>query len=317
MPDFGQLSEIDLRKLWINEAADFTPWLAENIDTLGRALGLDLELKSRETSVGAFSCDLHARDLASGRSVVIENQLEATDHDHLGKLLTYAAGLEASVIVWVAKEIRDEHRAALEWLNRKTGTDTHFFAVVPRVFRIDNSKPAYEFQLIVSPNEWEDIIVEPPQPPSPREETYKRFFQALIDCLREEHQFCNARKAQPQSWIRLSSQINSNIGFYVAFTRSRTLKVELFVEYSARDKCKELFDALFERKQVIEHELGEQLAWERLDEGIGSRLALYKDGVIDATPDDLEVLRKWAISKLLLFREKLSPHVRETIQKIG
>ena len=136
--EFGKLEHLDLRLAWNNEASNFTPWLADNIQVLGDVLGLELALREREASVGNFSCDLHAVDLASGRTVIIENQLEVTDHSHLGQLLTYAAGLEAGVVVWIAREIRDEHKAALDWLNRKTSADTNFFAIVPRVFRIDD-----------------------------------------------------------------------------------------------------------------------------------------------------------------------------------
>lgn len=117
---FGNLTIMEIREIWAREATDFTPWLADNIQLLGKEIGLELELIEREASVGSFSCDIHAIDLTNNREVVIENQLEPTDHGHLGQLLTYAAGIEACVVIWIAKEIKDEHRAALDWLNRKT-----------------------------------------------------------------------------------------------------------------------------------------------------------------------------------------------------
>lgn len=136
MPNLSSLQRVDLREVWPHEANDFTPWLEDNIDTLGDVLGLDLEVEAREASVGPFSLDLLARDLGSNRRVVIENQLDATDHGHLGKLLTYAAGFDASVVVWLVREFRPEHRATLDWLNHRTGEDTAFFGVVVEAWKI-------------------------------------------------------------------------------------------------------------------------------------------------------------------------------------
>src|SRR5512137_367401 len=138
MNDFGEIKPVDIREIWPNEATDFTPWLVENIDRLGQALGMEIEVQEREADVGDFSLDIMAKDLGTGRTVVIENQLTETDHDHLGKLLTYAGGFDAGVLVWIAKELRDEHRRALEWLNEH---DVHSFGVVIEVLRIDDSKP--------------------------------------------------------------------------------------------------------------------------------------------------------------------------------
>lgn len=146
--------EHDLRTVWSNEAQAFTPWLAEHLDALGDALGIAIELEERESSVGAFSLDILARDQDSGEAVVIENQIEQSDHEHLGKLITYASGKDAKWIVWIVKEAREEHRAAIEWLNKISDDTIGFFLVEIQLWKIDDSNPAPKFEVVEQPNGW-------------------------------------------------------------------------------------------------------------------------------------------------------------------
>ncbi len=152
----GRIEHVPLRDVWEHEALAFTPWLAANLDLVARELGVAaLDRVDEEVAVGNFSLDILART-HDGRLVVIENQLESTDHTHLGQLLTYASGLGASIIVWVSSKVRDEHQSALTWLNENTGGDVHFFALEVGAVRIGDSLPAPVFNVRVRPNDWQE-----------------------------------------------------------------------------------------------------------------------------------------------------------------
>ena len=155
---FGKLQDLPLRNAWTNEARDFTPWLAENIDHIAEAIGVPLELTGQEVAVETFSADILARNPADGTVVLIENQLEQTDHTHLGQIMTYLAGLEAQTVVWIAPAFREPHLSAIRWLNEHTADGFAFFAVRLRVVRIGDSPYAPVFEVVEKPNDWERDI---------------------------------------------------------------------------------------------------------------------------------------------------------------
>lgn len=156
----GKIKKIDLRTIWASESSDFTPWLAkeENIALLSDAIGMDLEVESQEKNVGPFRADILARDLATNHYVLIENQIEQTDHNHLGQIMTYAAGLDAFSIVWIAKSFTEEHRAALDWLNRITDENINFFGIEVEAIQIGDSLPAPQFDVVAKPNGWSKSV---------------------------------------------------------------------------------------------------------------------------------------------------------------
>lgn len=313
---FGKITKLNLREVWAKEASDFTPWLAENITALGEALGIELELQSREAAVGDFSLDLLAKDLGSGRTVIIENQLTQTDHDHLGKLLTYAAGFSASTVIWVAETIRDEHRQSLEWLNQRTDEETHFFGVVIEVFKIDDSKPAYSFNPVVFPNEWQKSKKrEATTNVSSKGEAYRNYFQSLIDELRENHRFTNAKIGQPQNWYTFSSGF-SNIPIGAVFAMGEKTRVELYIDVQDGEKNKAIFDKLHEQKDLIQKEYGSTLEWERLDDKRASRIAIYRDGSIESSEEVLSEIKQWHIENLLKFKKTFAFFLKNTIKSI-
>lgn len=158
IPDLGTLKEVKVREAWPHEAHSFTPWLAEHLDTLAEVIGIPLELKGREVAVDTFSADILARNPMDDSLVLIENQLEATDHTHLGQIMTYLAGLEAHVVIWIAADFCDAHLSAVRWLNDHTVPPFAFFAVKVKVVRIGNSPLAPIFDVVVKPNQWERTL---------------------------------------------------------------------------------------------------------------------------------------------------------------
>lgn len=306
----GSLSRANLRDVWPHEAHDFTPWLVQHIDELARVLQLELEVEAREADVGAFSLDILARDLGRDRLVVIENQLEPTDHVHLGQLITYAAGLEAGVVVWVSAEFREEHRQALDWLNRGDNNETEYFGVEIELVRVDDSRPAPSFRLVAYPNNWSRAQRRTGghdgATPSGLRLRYQAFFQTLIDELREAHRFTNARAGQPQNWYSFASG-KAGLTYGMSFATSGELRTELYIDLQDKAKNEALFDALAAQKSALEHAFGEPLRWERLDARRACRIACYTQGSIDDPSDRLELHRKWSVERLLRFRRVFGP----------
>lgn len=316
MPDFGNIQKINIREIWQHEAQNFTPWLAKNLEKLGKSVGMDLEMIEQEASVGNFSLDILAKDLSTGHNVIIENQFGDTDHDHLGKMLTYAAGFDASKVIWISENVRDEHRQTIEWLNQRTDTDTQFFAIEIEVFKIDNSKPAYNFKPVVFPNEWRKSKKQnSSESPSAKGEAYREYFQELIDELREKHSFTKAKVAFPQNWYSFPSGI-SGISYGTSFAQGGRVRTELYIDLGDSDKNKKLFDWLFDQRQTIESEFGETLDWERLEDRRASRVAIYREGSIDEI-EKLKEIQAWAIQELLKFRKAFSSRLKTYKSQIG
>ena len=316
MVELARIEEVDLREAWLNETSKFTPWLLKNIDLLGDALGLELEVQEREASVGTFSLDLLARDVGNGRPVIIENQLEQTDHSHLGQLLTYAAGYDASAIVWIAKEFRDEHRAALDFLNGRTGEDTEFFGVVVELWKIDNSRPAPHFMVVSAPNDWQKRTKSQTAQRSERGERYRKFFQPLMDRLRENGEFTSARrvrKAPSESWTSFSTG-HRGTSYNPSFARNNKTRVEVYIDNGDKEWNKQQFDQLLERKSEIESQIGSDFSWERLDDKRACRISAVQQGSIDDDPETLEEIREWMIDRLIAFERVFGPILAELVE---
>lgn len=313
----SDIQNVDLREVWPNEAADFTPWLAENISNLGDALGLELELQSREAPVGSYSLDLLAHDLGSDRPVIIENQLEATNHTHLGQLLTYASGYDAHVAVWIAKEFKDEHRQALDWLNQRSDENTEFFGVVIQVWKIDDSRPAPHFKLVATPNDWRKGKVTTKQEgtTSERGEAYRVFFQGLVDRLSEEYQFKGVRRVKP-TYVHVFPSGFSGFSYHVKFDQRKKATIQLFIQRGDKDQSRRIFSQLEESKEVIEAELQEPLEWVQLEDRKRCRVVAARPGAITDNQETLEEIQDWMIEKLLKFKQVFGPRLKDLVDAL-
>ena len=261
MTTLGKIERIsDLRTIWPHEARDFSKWLAqdENLAMLSCTIGIDISLEERESAVGNFSVDLFATEEGTGRKIIIENQLEDTNHDHLGKIITYASGKGAEVIIWIVKHARDEHRQAIEWLNQHTDENMGFFLIEIELWRINDSLPAPKFNVIEKPNDWAKTM-KVVDGLSAHQKMQLEFWQAFIEHAYKREDFRNVfsqRKAQPQHWYSLS--VGSSV-YHISFTLN-TQKKKIGAEiYFSNDK--EMFDRFKEKADEIEQELGVKAEW--------------------------------------------------------
>lgn len=311
----GTLLPVSPREVWINEAHDFTPWLSQNLDLLGSALDMDLEFVRTESSVGSYSCDIEALETGTKRRVVIENQLEQTDHSHLGQLLTYAAGLDATVVIWISTKVRDEHREAIDFLNRHTREGLDFFAIALELVRIGDSRPAVVFRLAASPNAWAKSAATPGgAQTSEKMNAYQAFFQPLMDELREAYQFTNAKAAQPQSWYAFSSG-TTGVTYGVAFTNKNEFRVEFYIDVGNAARNKAIFDHYYALKAQLEGAIGSELSWDRLDGKQASRISVaLPSKAIQHSVDEGALMRAWAIKQLLAFKKAFGPNLKSIVQ---
>lgn len=274
----GKLEEVDIRELWKHEQYDFSEWLSkkENIENLNDILGLTLVDISKETYVGSYRCDLFAKDETTGIKVIIENQLEMSNHDHLGKIITYASGLDARVIVWIVKEAREEHRSAIEWLNNNTNSNINFFLIEIHAYKIGNSDNAPMFQVIEQPNDFiknnkstnSNDTMNKSQ--SQRLEFWNQFNNVLI----ERGKPFNIRKATTDHWYNVAIGTSDAHIDITLVNKDSVIGVELYITDN-----KELFDKLYQRKDEIENDLGLKLDWRRLNNSKASRIVTFIKGL--------------------------------------
>lgn len=291
--ELSRLTKLPLRDAWKHEAIDFTNWLAseENLQLLSESIGIDLLNAQTEVGVGQFHVDILAED-ENGHKVVIENQLESTNHDHLGKIITYASGLGAEVVIWIVSRAREEHEQAINWLNENTTEQANFFLIEIEVWKIGDSAPAPRFNVISKPNDWAKTVKQSGNGNKVTELKLQQ--QAFFELVREygssSAKFIKSwQTPRAQHWytIRIGSSkahISATIN-----SKEKLVAVELYINDN-----KEIFQKLYEHKDEIETKLGMKLDWQELVDKKASRIIIAKDG--DFSDDnDMNNLVIWIV----------------------
>ncbi|MBR5767518.1 MAG: DUF4268 domain-containing protein [Clostridia bacterium] len=303
----GRLEEVkNLRSVFPSEASDFTPWLAdeENIELLGEAVGIDMIAEEREATVGSFHADIVAFEKDTEKRIIIENQLEETNHDHLGKLITYAAGKQAETVIWIVRSARDEHRAAIEWLNSNTCDNIRFFLCELKLFRIGNSEIAPKFEVIERPNEWaREKKEEDEGKKTANAQLYYEYWEEFQNAAFKNELFSKTfrrRKAGKHHWLTFSVG-SSECSLNTLMLKSKgKIGVELYIKDN-----KELFKYLLESKEIIEKETGLTYSWKELPEKKACRIVIEKNAAF-GDPSDKKTQFEWLISTMIKTQKSFS-----------
>ena len=318
--NLARIQRVSLREGWPNEAHDFTPWLGRNIGELGAALGVDLELQEAESPVGSRSLDIFATDRSDGRPVIIENQLEATDNDHLSRLLIYSSGKDAKIVVWVAREILDEHRQVLDWLNQRTDENTQFYGVAVELWKIDNSRAAPYFSVVTAPNEWRKRNIGNRQGgfAASRNQNTALFHRQLVEKLEREHNHAVAeRRGSRGAWCILEN-LTGQDHYSTDFTTTLRVNFWVYDFPTDSDRRQRLFEQLKERQETVEAvlcnpDLGEWFEWSTADHsgGKASGASVYRGDDFHRNPQLWDEYHDWIIAKFFRFREVFTPLLAE------
>lgn len=307
----GTLEQVSVRSVWPKEAGDFTPWLAENVELMSDALGMELEFEGQEVSVGGYSADLVLRDRSSDAVVVVENMYGSTDHDHLGKLITYAAGLDASYAVLLTERFRPEHRSSLNWLNKISTEGCGFFGLSLEVWRIGDSNPAPRLRVDVQPDDWsKSVRAAKEREDKERHVLRRRFWEGVQSRFREDSADW-AGRGQPsrESWMTFKSR--QAVGFNVTWCRPGgvpSLRVEAYVDTGEADSTADVYSYLESRRDEIEEAFGEALEWSPLEKRRASRVSSYFPKPIGLKEEDLwPEAQAWAVPTLGRLRAAIDP----------
>ncbi len=307
--ELARLKKVDLREVWNHEAIDFTNWLAlrENIDLLSEEIGVEIKPIKTEANVGTFKVDILAEEETSGRKIIIENQLEDTNHDHLGKIITYASGYDAEIIIWIVRDFRDEHQRAVEWLNEHTDEKTGFFLIKVELWQIEGSNPAPKFEVIVSPNEWAKAIKSGPAGGELTETKLQQldFWTRFKDYVKSKDPKTHfGHSPRPQHWYNISIGISDAHIALTIDSRKNLLGCEIYI-----NRNKDLFSYLKDHMDEIEKELGVKAEW--IDAAVASRIVIKKE--ISDLFSKIEIANNftWLYEKTLLFRRVFSKYLND------
>jgi hypothetical protein len=277
MANLGHLRKIDLREVWKHEALDFTHWLSkeENIQLLSDEIGISIIDVRPEESIGRYNVDLVGIDEDSGKSIIIENQLDYTDHKHLGQIITYASGYDASIIVWIVKEAREEHRKAVEWLNNHTSADLSFILIRMELWQIGDSPYAPKFHIIAEPNDWAKEIQQSQSISSELTDTRLKqleFWQQFIDYTKNHKTKLRiGRKARARHWYNISFGTSEAHLSLTISMRENLMACSIYIP-----NAPDLYERFKENREVIEANLQTQFEWMALEGKLASRIKVEK-----------------------------------------
>ncbi len=302
--DLAKLQKIDLREVWSIEP-DFTKWLVkkENLDLLGEEIGVGIKLITTEANVGNFRVDIFAEEESSGRKIIIENQLEDTNHDHLGKIITYASGYDAEIILWVVRDAREQHQRAIEWLNEHTDEKTGYFLIKVELWQIEGSKPAPKFDVLVRPNEWAKAI-KINTAGSELSVQQLDFWTKFKGFVRAKDTRIRLQTPRPQHWYDVSIGSSEAHVSLTINSRENLLGCEIYIS-----RNKEFFNFLQERKGEIEKEIGEQVEW--VNAAVASRIKIKKEIPDLFNQSEAENYFAWLYEKTTLFQKVFGRYFRE------
>ena len=307
MAEIGRLIEVDVRELWKHEQYDFSNWLAKesNIEYLNEILGLTLIEVDKEINVGPYRCDIVATDETSGLKVIIENQLESTNHDHLGKIITYASGLDAKVIVWIVKEAKEEHRAAIEWLNNYTSSEIDIFLIEIHAYKIGDSNPAPKFEVIEKPNNFVKRSKNKDDGELNVSQTERLiFWQQFNERVALKGKPFNIRKPTTDHWYDIAIGTSAAKIAVDLVNKENCIILELYIHSD-----KDLYDSLYEKKNEIEGETGLTFEWNRLDSKKACRIKHFIYGLDFDNHSNYNQLMDEVIDKAIIMRKVIQKYL--------
>ena len=311
MPELGKVERVDVKEIWPLEARDFTPWLASRLDLLGDALGMELDLVQQEAGVGKFFLDILARERITGEKVVIENQLAWTDHSHLGQILTYAAGHDARTVIWVTPFFQEEHRAAVDWLNRWTPEEIAFYGVEVSAIRIGKSLPAPVFRPVAVPNGWSKQMRGTAAASLPDMKKKLQFYVPVSEKLKQYF------AGKVFKFAGMPSQFPSGRAYTnYAIRLTDRLRAYVWINAGSGQFTNRIFDALHEDQMKIEAEIEAEWFWERCGNKAWAWLGISTDGSLDDLPERAEELQSWAIEHLPRLKKVLDPRLEKIIGEV-
>lgn len=304
----GKLTEVDVRDLWKHEQYDFSNWLAkeENIKLLDDEICLTLMDINKEVYIGSYRCDLVAKDETTGQIVIIENQLEATNHDHLGKIITYAAGLDAKTIIWIVKEAREEHKAAIEWLNNNSSEEIGFFLIELHAYKINDSLPAPMFKVVEKPNNFTKTSKQNYSDKELNRSQNERlmFWEEFNTVIVSKGKPFSVRKPTTDHWYDVAIGTSEAHLAINLVNKENKIVLELYILDN-----KNLFDHIYEDKEKIENTLQMSFSWERLDGKKASRIKHDVLGLDFSDHSNYPQLMDECIEKILKMRDVFKKYV--------